>query len=81
MNSAFELYWGSIDSYNVIDFYLGGTNIHTYTGTDAVNEFTLGGTANNYGIDGYFKFIAEEGFSFDKVVLSSSGGVDLLPTF
>lgn len=76
LNGAFDLYWGSIDSYNYIDFFLGSDSIR-FTGDNAVqvaNAFVPGaisGSPQNYNADGYFYFIGE----FDRVVLGSEGGV------
>ena len=70
LSGAFDFYWGSIDSYNIVDFYLG-TAFVTYNGTQAWAATGAGGSAPNYGTDGYFSFAGV----FDKVVMSSSNGV------
>jgi len=70
LNGAFDFYWGSIDSYNIVDFYLGGDKT-SYTGTQAFAATGAAGTAANFNTDGYFSFSGD----FDKVVLSSSDGV------
>ena len=74
LNDAFDLYWGSVDSYNVIDFLLGGAGgavQDSYTGTDASADAGGIGTPKNFGFDGYFSFSGD----FDTVRLSSSNGV------
>lgn len=45
---SFTLLWGSIDSYNTIEFFSGDTSLMAFTGTDIVVEFMLGGTPINY---------------------------------
>ncbi|UQG54148.1 MULTISPECIES: PEP-CTERM sorting domain-containing protein [unclassified Marinobacter] len=70
LSGAFDFYWGSIDSYNIVDFYLGSDFV-TYTGNDAFLATGAPSNSNNFNTDGYFSFAGD----FDKVVLSSSGGV------
>lgn len=70
LNGAFDFYWGSIDSYNIVDFYLGGDKT-SYNGTQAFAATGATGSAANFATDGYFSFAGV----FDKVVLSSSDGV------
>lgn len=71
LNGSFSFYWGSIDSFNVIDFLADGVNVLSYTGDDAADEIGLTGGPNNaqgnYGVDGYFSFTG----GFDEVRLSS----------
>ncbi|WP_292276609.1 PEP-CTERM sorting domain-containing protein [Marinobacter sp.] len=72
LSGALDFYWGSIDSYNIIEFFLGGSSAGSLSGTD-VQAFVPGtdGSAQQYNTDGYFYFTG----NFDKAVLSSSGGV------
>jgi hypothetical protein len=70
LSCTFDFYWGSIDSYNIVDFYLGNAFV-TYTGTDAFLASGASGSANNFGTDGYFSFVGD----VDKVVLSSTNGM------
>lgn len=44
----FSILWGSIDSYNTIEFFSGATSLAAFTGTDIVNLFALGGSPANY---------------------------------
>ncbi|MFE8070456.1 PEP-CTERM sorting domain-containing protein [Marinobacteraceae bacterium S3BR75-40.1] len=71
LNGLFELYWGSVDSYNVLEFFSAGMSQGTYTGVNANSDASSPGSPNNYGFDGYFTFTG----TFDEVVLSSSNGV------
>lgn len=78
LNGFFDFYWGSVDSFNVVDFFVGGfdgTNIFSYSGTDLVNEFNLGGVEQHFGTDAYVTFTGAGDFSFDSVRLSSEAGV------
>jgi len=72
LSGVFDLYWGSIDSYNIIEFFLGNDGGVTYTGSQA-QAVAAGsdGTGPQFNTDGYFSF---EG-NFDSVKLSSSNGV------
>jgi hypothetical protein len=45
---SFDILWGSIDSYNTIEFFSGATSLMSFTGTDIVNLFALGGSPLNY---------------------------------
>lgn len=77
LNGKFDLYWGSIDRYNYIDFYLGGvggTPYDSYGGEQAymlVTGIDPDDDVLNYNIDQYFTFTGD----FDTVVLRSSDGV------
>jgi hypothetical protein len=67
----FGLYWGSIDSYNSIAFWYGGSVIASYSGTDLVGAFANGNQLNytsNRFIN--FDFGAQ---IFDQVQLISNG--------
>ncbi|WP_206211918.1 PEP-CTERM sorting domain-containing protein [Wenzhouxiangella sp. XN24] len=69
LDGAFDFYWGSVDSYNVVTFFSGGSNVLAITGTTLSS--IGGGTANNFGFDAYVSFVGK----FDKVELSSANGV------
>lgn len=73
LDNAFELYWGSVDSYNVIEFLMNGdgTGYDPFTGSDASTLAGGIGSPQNYGFDGYFSFTGE----FNEVRLSSRDGV------
>lgn len=72
LNGQFDFYWGSIDDYNIVEFFLGGASQGTYTGTQAQALTTnTDGIGQQYNVDGYFNFTGE----FDSVELSSSNGV------
>lgn len=67
----FGLYWGSVDTYNFLDFYKGDTLLKTFSGTDVSNtaKGSWTGPSDNVFID----FFAGQGESFDKVVMRSNG--------
>lgn len=67
----FGLYWGSVDTYNFVDFYSGGSLLKTFGGAD-VSKTAQGswtGTTDNI----FVNFFANPGQTFDKVVLRSNG--------
>ncbi|RCJ34800.1 PEP-CTERM domain protein [Nostoc minutum NIES-26] len=68
----FGFYWGSIDNYNFVDVYSGGTLLKTFSGKDVPGAPANGeqsGNANNV----YINLLAGKGETFDKVVLRSTG--------
>lgn len=77
LSGVFELYWGSVDSYNVIQFFATTGLVYTYTGRDLAALLGIGGS-RNFNFDQYVRFTdytSDRGGTFNRVVLSSSGGV------
>lgn len=70
LNGAFEIYWGSVDSYNVVKFFLTSGSIWEFDGSDLA-AIVQQGSARNFGFDAYVRFSGD----FDKVELSSRQGV------
>lgn len=66
----FGLYWGSIDSYNSISFYLDGSLISTYDGSDLVGQFANGNQVS-YSSNRYINFDFGN-TKFDTVKLTST---------
>jgi len=67
----FGLYWGSIDAYNFISFYLNDTLVASYSGSDIVGQFADGNQIS-LSSNRYINF--DFGSSvFDKVTLFSNG--------
>jgi hypothetical protein len=66
----FGLYWGSIDGYNTISFYLGNSLVQSFTGAPVVGLLQNGGqtgwSSNRYINFNFFNA------SFDKVLFFSS---------
>lgn len=70
--SSFGLYWGSIDTYNKIEFYLGniqvaGASLSGNSGALGLVSFGDQFAANSN------KYVTISGVTFDKIVLSSTG--------
>lgn len=70
LNGGFEIYWGSVDSYNVVKFFLNSGAIWEFTGSDLA-AIVQQGSAKNFGFDAYVRFSGD----FDRVELSSEKGV------
>ena len=70
--NAFRLLWGSIDSYNTLQFYRGSTQIFSLTGTDVINDFGLGGAPQNYELVALLSFSFGATEMFNKVNFLSS---------
>lgn len=71
LTSYFGLYWGSIDAYNYVDLYRGGTKLQTIAGSDITNQFASWTNADS---NLYVNIFANNTASnFDKVVLRSTG--------
>ncbi len=68
----FGLYWGSIDNYNTLKFYDGGSLIATITGSDVIASGTALGDQISPGSNRYVNFFFNDA-GFDKVVFSTSG--------
>jgi hypothetical protein len=67
----FGLYWGSVDTYNFIDFYSGNSLLKTFGGSDV--STTAKGSWTGASDNVYVNFFADPGQSFDKVVLRATG--------
>ncbi len=71
LTSYFGLYWGSIDNYNYIDLYRGGTKLQTIGGADVTSQFA---SWTNVNSNLYVNIFANSAaYNFDKVVLRSTG--------
>jgi hypothetical protein len=70
LDGAFDFYWGSVDSYNVVKFFSGSLEVLSISGTTLADVVKIG-SAKNYGFDAYVSFAG----GFDRVELSSAGGV------
>ncbi len=67
----FGLFWGSIDSYNSVSFYLNNALIASYSGTNIVGQFANGNQLS-YSSNRYVNFDFG-GDAFDTVKLTSTG--------
>ncbi len=64
--NSLGFYWGSIDTYNTVQFYLGTTLVDSFSGG---SPLTTGGNQVSTLANSYVFF---SGVTFDKVVLGSS---------
>ena len=73
LTQGFDFYWGSVDTYNFVDFFVSGSDdpIYTFSGDElAMNVLgDLYSEQRHYGIDAYVQFTGE----FDSVRLRSEG--------
>ena len=78
LEGLFDLYWGSIDSYNIIEFFVNGNSLGTYSGTQA-QALAPGsdGTAKQYNVDGYF-FSRANSTKLNSAVLAASPSKSLV---
>ncbi|MCC5887232.1 MAG: PEP-CTERM sorting domain-containing protein [Gammaproteobacteria bacterium] len=72
LNGTFDFYWGSVDTYNEIEFFLGGVSAGAFTGTMVANAYTalygITRTANSAGNFKFDQYVLFEG-AFDSAVL------------
>jgi hypothetical protein len=66
-------YWGSIDSYNTIEFFNNGLSVGLLTGTNAALQASLNADGNqgSYNSNRFVNFVDTNGV-FDEVRISSS---------
>ena len=67
----FGLYWGSVDTYNYVDFYSGNTLLKTFGGGDI--STTARGSWTGSSDNLFVNFFADPGQTFSKIVLRSNG--------
>ena len=67
----FGLYWGSLDLYNSIHFYDGGSLIGSYNGADIFSLLANGGQSS-WASNRYVNFLFTDGDLFDRIVLVST---------
>jgi hypothetical protein len=68
----FGLYWGSIDTYNFLSFYLGDELVDTFSGSD-LPPLVANGNQTAWSSNRYLNFFFSDGDLFDRVVLRSDG--------
>ncbi|WP_008318848.1 PEP-CTERM sorting domain-containing protein [Leptolyngbya sp. PCC 6406] len=69
LKGAFDFFWGSVDTYNVVEFFKGGVSTgFVFTGSDIATAAGVGpaNSSGNYHFDAYVLFEGD----FDKAVLS-----------
>ncbi|AUM12227.1 Npun_F0296 family exosortase-dependent surface protein [Ketobacter alkanivorans] len=67
----YGLYWGSIDSYNSIAFYLGGSLVGGFSGSD-LGPLLADGNQGSWSSNRYINFMFTGGDLFDTVALTST---------
>jgi hypothetical protein len=80
LSSAFEIFWGSVDTHNRLTFS-SGTEVTGQDIADALNSAgafapdpdVTSNDAGNFKFDAYVKFSAVQGSSFDAVTLDALG--------
>jgi len=67
----YGLYWGSVDSYNSIAFYLDGGYVGGFTGSD-LGPLLADGNQGSWASNRYINFMFTGGDLFDTVALTST---------
>lgn len=67
----YGLYWGSVDTYNSILFYLDGILVDSFSGAD-LNPLLANGGQTSWASNRYVNFYFTGGDLFDTVVLAST---------
>lgn len=71
--TSFDILWGSIDSYNTIEFLdAAGASLASFTGADIVSQFGLGGSGPNFEQVALLRLSADIEDAFTTVAFSSS---------
>ncbi len=68
----FGLFWGSIDTYNHLSFYLGDAWVDTFSGSE-LPPLQADGNQIAWTSNRYVNFFFTDGALFDRVVLTSTG--------
>jgi hypothetical protein len=68
----FGLFWGSLDTYNTIDFYNGADLVASFGGGDIAPPLTADGGQGDWDSNRYVNFFFTDGDSFDSLVMTSS---------
>ena len=71
LDGMFEFFWGSVDTFNVIEFFSGGASVGIFDGTDIAQAVGL--STNDADKQGSYHFDAFVNFAgvFDSVKLSN----------
>ena len=68
----YGLYWGSVDTYNYLSFYLGEDLVHTFGGAGLPPLLANGDQAASAS-NRYVNFLFTDGARFDRVLVGSTG--------
>ncbi len=69
----FGLYWGSVDTYNGIEFFLNGASVGEIWGGDVEPPLLADGNQGSYTSNRYVNFFFNGGDTFDSITLTSNG--------
>jgi hypothetical protein len=69
----FGLYWGSVDTYNGIEFFLDGKSVGEIWGGDVSPPLLADGNQGSYTSNRYVNFFFDGGDTFDSITLTSNG--------
>ena len=69
----FGLYWGSVDTYNGIEFFLDGESVGEIWGGDVEPPLLADGNQGSYTSTRYVNFFFDGGDTFDSITLTSNG--------
>ncbi|MDB4824962.1 PEP-CTERM sorting domain-containing protein [Pseudomonadales bacterium] len=69
----FGLYWGSVDTYNGIEFFLDGSSVGAFWGGDIEPPLKADGNQGSYTSNRYVNFFFTEGDTFDSFTMTSNG--------
>ena len=72
VGTAFGLYWGSVDSYNSIEFLNGSNVLATYTGANILPLLVDNGVTNNFSSNGFVEFTNFGSAGYTEVILGST---------
>jgi len=68
----FGMLWGSIDSYNWIEFFLEGSSIVKFGGDDVTPALQADGGQHDWNSNRFVNFLFTEGQTFDSIKMSST---------
>jgi hypothetical protein len=68
----FGLYWGTVDAYNHLSFYLGDVLVDTFGGNQ-VSPLVADGNRTSWPTTRFVNFSFTDGDRFDRVVINSTG--------
>jgi hypothetical protein len=68
----FGLYWGSVDTYNSISFFLGGIQVGSFGGASISPPLVANGNQTDWSSNRYVNFYFTGGDRYDRVVLTST---------
>jgi hypothetical protein len=69
--SKVGFYWGSIDTYNTVEFLKGGSVVNTISGGDVIPTLLANGGQGSFDSNRYVTLVSN-GVAFDSVRISSS---------